>query len=113
MNLHDYIPVKLFLEKQENKFTCFGPLQILPLELVLRVSVNRKYSPLPPPHSPEFLLWHNGMGSILGSLGHRLDPWPHTVGWESGIVAAWLQLQFRSDPWPRNSMCPVVAKKRK
>ena len=28
----------------------------------------------------EFLLWHNGIGGILGVLGHRFDPWPSTVG---------------------------------
>ena len=24
----------------------------------------------------EFLLWHNGIGSVLGTLGRRFDPWP-------------------------------------
>ena len=28
----------------------------------------------------EFPLWHNGIGSILGALGHRFDPQPGTVG---------------------------------
>ena len=28
----------------------------------------------------EFLLWHNGIRSVLGALRHRFDPWPGTVG---------------------------------
>lgn len=23
----------------------------------------------------ESLLWHNGVGDVLGALGHRFDPW--------------------------------------
>ena len=36
----------------------------------------------------EFLLWCNGIGSILGALGYRLDPW-HGAQWikGSGIAA--------------------------
>ena len=28
----------------------------------------------------ELQLWLNGIGSILGALGCRFDPWPSTVG---------------------------------
>ena len=28
----------------------------------------------------EFPLWCNGIGSVLGVLGHRFDPQPSTVG---------------------------------
>ena len=27
----------------------------------------------------EFLLWHNGIGSVLGALGHRCSPQSGTV----------------------------------
>ena len=26
-----------------------------------------------------FLLWHNGIGGVLGELEHRFGPWPGTV----------------------------------
>jgi len=28
----------------------------------------------------EFSLWSNGIGSVLGTLEHRFDPWPVSVG---------------------------------
>ena len=28
----------------------------------------------------EFLLWHSGVSSVLGALGHRIDPQPNRVG---------------------------------
>ena len=27
-----------------------------------------------------FPLWHKGIGSVLGTVGHRFNPWPGTVG---------------------------------
>ena len=30
--------------------------------------------------SQEFPLWCNGIGGILGTLGHKFNPWPCTVG---------------------------------
>ena len=35
----------------------------------------------------EFLLWHIGIGGILGVLGHRFDSQPGTMGWDPVSVA--------------------------
>ena len=61
----------------------------------------------------EFLLWHNGIGSILGALGCKFD-----TSWHSGFedpalpqlrLRLWLLL--RSDPWLGNSICCWVVEK--
>ena len=36
----------------------------------------------------ETVLWCNGIGSISGALGRRLDPQPSTVGEGFDVVAA-------------------------
>ena len=36
--------------------------------------------------SLEFLLWHNGLGNVLGGLGRRFDIQPSTVASGSGIA---------------------------
>ena len=40
----------------------------------------------------EFPLWHNGIGSISGALGHGFDPWSRTVGERSGVATAAAQV---------------------
>ena len=30
--------------------------------------------------SEDLPLWHKGIGSVLGALGHGFDPWPGAVG---------------------------------
>ena len=36
----------------------------------------------------EIPLWHDGMGGVSDAPGHRLHPWPGTVGKGSGIASA-------------------------
>ena len=38
----------------------------------------------------EFLLWHNGIGGILGALGHKFHPCP--AQWVKDLVLPQLQL---------------------
>ena len=63
----------------------------------------------------ELPLWLNGMGGILGVLGHRFDPW--LAHWVKDLVLPQLWLRSRlclgSDPWPGSSMCLWAAKNEK
>ena len=63
----------------------------------------------------EFLLWHSGIGGVLGALGHRFYPqWAQEIK-DLAFPQLWcrLRLQLRSDPWTENSICLVGAKKEK
>ena len=60
--------------------------------------------------SSEVPLWHDGIGSLFGALGHRFVPQPGTVG---GLRISWSQLQLGSDPWLGNFICHKVVKKEK
>ena len=45
------------------------------------------------------MLWHNGIGGVLGTVGHRFDPWPGTVGQRSGIAAAVVKFETVAPIW--------------
>ena len=62
-----------------------------------------------------FPLWGNSIGSILGALGCRFNPWLAQWVRHLALLELWLgsQLQLGSDPWPGNSICHGVAKKGK
>ena len=59
----------------------------------------------------KFPLWHNGIGSISGTLGHRFNPWVKDLA----LLQLWhrlrLQLRLGSDHWPRNSIGHGAAEK--
>ena len=64
----------------------------------------------------ELLLWCNGIGGILGALGHGGDSIPSPAQWvmDPALPQLWLRLQMRlgSDPWPWNSTCHGAAKEK-
>ena len=63
----------------------------------------------------ELPLWHNRICSVLGVLGHGLDPQPSIVVKDPTLPQLWLssRLWLGSDPWPGSSIIQGVAKKKK
>ena len=59
----------------------------------------------------EFLLWHNGIGNVLGDLGLRFNPWPGPVDPAPVQLRRRWQLRLVSDPWPGSSICHGAPKK--
>ena len=67
-------------------------------------------------YSREFLLWHNGMGSISWSAGTQVWSLVSSIGLKDPVLPQlWRgsQLWLRSYPLPGNSICHGVAKKEK